>query len=368
MKILFVVCGEGLGHASRCLHLGHYMQEQGHTVHFAGYGKSYDFMNRHGCSSLHRVCREVCLTGKGGFFNMKRTLWHSKFLLFDLLRSAARVFLLIREHGYDCVVCDTMYGGVLASRLQGVPVVFITNQNYFGGPDETMNPCWRVLSRLVRGYLHLANKVIIPDYAPPNTISEYNIRIPPGERKRYHFTGPFYMLDPDQYMSDKKTIFASFGGEPYKLPMYLMLREIADRRKDLVFDVFCTSPGLPESSDNFLTHGYVPNLYEHLALAKIAIVHGGLTTLHEALSFEKPVLIILDPKHPEQQNNAKKIVEMGAGTAIDGRSVTPETLEKSLAETMKIVPRSFRATHAAVNGRENAMAIILAVAARHRQR
>ena len=48
MKILFVVCGEGLGHASRCLHLGHYLQQQGHAIHFAGYGKSYDFLDQHG--------------------------------------------------------------------------------------------------------------------------------------------------------------------------------------------------------------------------------------------------------------------------------------------------------------------------------
>ena len=44
MRILFVVCGEGLGHASRCIHLGHYLQIHGHEIHFAGYGKSYNFM------------------------------------------------------------------------------------------------------------------------------------------------------------------------------------------------------------------------------------------------------------------------------------------------------------------------------------
>jgi UDP:flavonoid glycosyltransferase YjiC (YdhE family) len=121
---------------------------------------------------------------------------------------------------------------------------------------------------------------------------------------------------------------------------------------------------LPESSDNFVSHGYVPNLYEHLAIAKIAIVHGGLTTLHEALLFEKPVLIIMDTGHPEQQNNARKIVDMGAGTSIDGRQVTPAVLEKKIAETLTLVPRPFRKFHAEVNGRKNASEIILAVAAR----
>ena len=101
-----------------------------------------------------------------------------------------------------------------------------------------------------------------------------------------------------------------------------------------------------------------------MAQAKVAIVHGGLTTLHETLSFGKPVLIILDPKHPEQQNNAQKIVEMGAGISIDGRNITPESLEEKLAEAMKIVPRPFPAAQGSVNGREKATEIILAVAER----
>lgn len=360
MKILFVVCGEGLGHASRSLHLGHYLQQEGHTVHFAGYGKSYDFMSQHGCSNLHRVPREVWLEGENGFFSLKKTLWYSKFIVLDMIRSGLAVRKLIREHRFDCVVCDTMYGGVLASRLEKVPVVFITNQNHFNGPDGGTNPVWQILNLSIRRYLRLADHVIVPDYPAPDTVSEYNIRIPEQEKDRYTFTGPFYQFDPDRYSYDRKTIFTSFGGEPYKLPMYLLLRKIADERKDLFFDVFYTGSELPESSENFASHGYVPNLYEHLALAKIAIVHGGLTTLHEALLFEKPVLIVMDPDHPEQQNNARKIVDMGAGVAIDGRNVTIGVLEQKIAEALLLPPLPFRAVHTRINGRMNAAAIILA--------
>ena len=49
MKLLFVVCGEGLGHASRSLHLGHYLQQHGHEVHFAGYGKLRDYVQKSKC-------------------------------------------------------------------------------------------------------------------------------------------------------------------------------------------------------------------------------------------------------------------------------------------------------------------------------
>jgi UDP-N-acetylglucosamine--N-acetylmuramyl-(pentapeptide) pyrophosphoryl-undecaprenol N-acetylglucosamine transferase len=358
MKILFVVCGEGLGHASRCLHLGHYMQQQGHTIHFAGYGKSYDFMEQHRCSHLHYTPREVCLEGENGFFSLKKTLWHSKWIVLDMIRSAMSVRRLIAEHQFDCVVCDTMYGGVIAARARNVPVVFITNQNHFNGPDRSTNIVWKILNFSIQRYIRLADRVIIPDYPAPDTVSEYNIVVPKGEEERYTFSGPFYDFDPARYTYDTRTIFASFGGEPYKLPMYLMLKAIADKRKDLLFDVFYTGANLPDSSDNFISHGYVPNIYEHLAQARMAIVHGGLTTLHEALLFEKPVLIIMDPGHPEQQNNAKKIEDIGAGTTIDGRLVTGEALEQKIQETAALTPRPFREVHARINGRKNAAGII----------
>jgi uncharacterized protein (TIGR00661 family) len=364
MKILFVVCGEGLGHTSRCLHLGHYLQQQGHTIHFAGYGKSFDFIRQQGCTTLHRAHREVCLEGENGFFSLKKTLWCSKWIIPDMMRSVLIVRRLIREHQFDCVVCDTMYGGVLAARLEKTPVVFITNQTHFNGLNGSTNLVWMTLNFLIVRYIRLSDQVIVPDYPAPDTVSEYNIVTLKGEENRYTFTGPLYELDPAQYTCARETIFTSFGGEPYKLPMYLMLKEIADRRKDLFFDVFYTGAVLPDSSDNFVSHGYVPDLYEHLARAKIAIVHGGLTTLHEAMLFEKPVLIIMDPNHPEQQNNAKKIVDMGAGTSVNGRLVTLDMLEKKIAETMTCCPRPVRVVHEAINGRKNAAGIIIDVANR----
>jgi uncharacterized protein (TIGR00661 family) len=254
-----------------------------------------------------------------------------------------------------------MYGGVVAARLEHVPVVFITNQNHFTGPGGSTNPVWEAMNFLIRRYLRLAKKIIVPDYPAPDTVSAYNIVVSGKDKGRYHFTGPFLEVDPARYTFSRETIFTSFGGEPYKLPLYLLFRSIADKRKDLFFDVFYTGKILPESSDNYVSHGYVPNLYEHLARARIAIVHGGLTTLHETLLFGKPVLIIMDPGHPEQQNNAQKIVDMGAGTVVDGRIVTKEILEEKIRETLALKPVDVGRRLAAINGRKNAAEVIEAV-------
>ena len=215
MRILFVVCGEGLGHSSRCIHLGHYLEQHGHSVSYLAYGKSYDFFHDHGCVTVFLGQREVCLEGENGFFSLKKTLWCSRWIALNMIRSALRVRRLIREQRIDCVVCDTMYGGVLAARVRNVPVVFITNQNRFSGPGGRKNPVWETLNFLIRRYLRLADTVIIPDYPPPETVSEYNLLIPERERQHYHFTGPFLDVDLSRYHFGQKTIFTSFGGEPY---------------------------------------------------------------------------------------------------------------------------------------------------------
>jgi len=367
MRILFVVCGEGLGHSSRCIHLGHYLEQQGHSVSFVAYGKSYDFFHDHGCVNVHEGIREVCLEGTDGFFSLKKTLLCSKWIPFDLVRSALRVRRLILTKKIDCVVCDTMYGGVMAARFRRVPVIFITNQNRFSGPGGKMNPVWGTLNFLIRRYLCLTDTIIVPDFPQPDTVSSYNLFIPHHERNHYHFTGPFLDVDLSRYQFSGETIFTSFGGEPYKLPLYLLLKKIADSRKDLLFDVFYTGANLPPSSDNFLSHGYVPNLYEHLAKARIAIVHGGLTTLHETLLFGKPVLVIVDPGHPEQQNNAQRIVDMGAGVSVDGRTITREILEEKIAETLALPVRNRGEFLGTVAGRKNAAEIIGTVGSRRQK-
>ena len=218
MKLLFVVCGEGLGHASRSLHLGHYLQQQGHEVHFAGYEKSYDFMNQHGCTHLHCTPREVCLEGEGGFFSLKKTLWHSKWIGLDMVRSALSIHRLIKKHRFDCIVCDTMYGGVLAARFNHVPVVFVTNQNHFNGHNGTTNPVWRVLNFLIRRYIRLADLILIPDYPAPDTVSEYNIVVPKGDEAKYVFCGPFYVFDPTRYVYESRNHLHQFRGGALQTP------------------------------------------------------------------------------------------------------------------------------------------------------
>jgi UDP:flavonoid glycosyltransferase YjiC (YdhE family) len=48
MKVMIFVCGEGLGHTSRCISIGKELVSAGHDVHFGAYGYSRELIERKG--------------------------------------------------------------------------------------------------------------------------------------------------------------------------------------------------------------------------------------------------------------------------------------------------------------------------------
>ena len=354
MNILFVVCGEGLGHASRSTKLAKHLKAQGMNCAFAAYGKAYSFIQKQTDCPVYEIPREVTLEGTGGYFSIKKTISSSIGIPVSLVRSFLTAWKILRKERFDAVVCDTMFSAGVAAKILKVPVLFMTNQNYFSSLAEPDVWYWRLFSKVISTYLSVVpEKVLVPDFAPPNTVSGYNFRIPETKQDHYIFLGP--ILDPaiHDVTPSEEIVFASFGGEPFKMPLYAMLKEISGMDDSLDVHVFSTSPGLPAEGPNFKIAGYVESIFPYMARAKVAIIHGGLTSLHEALYFGKPVLLIIDPYHPEQGNNGRKIEELGCGMMIRGDAVTKESLYAAIQACMQIEPKDMKGLYAEENGAKN---------------
>ncbi|MDD3407261.1 MAG: glycosyltransferase family protein [Methanomicrobium sp.] len=364
MRILFVVCGEGLGHASRCTKLAGYLERFGHTCIFASYGKAYEFIKSQGAFSVTETYREVMLEGDGGYFSLSKTMWSSKGVMVSLARSLRHIRRLISENSVDILIADTMYAAVSAAKIQGIPSLFITNQNRFASATDQNSKHWNILSSVVEKYLSLPDNVLVPDFSPPNTVSGYNLDIKSADRDRYKFIGPIMDVNPLEYEIESETIFASFGGEPFKIPMYEMLKEISKERPFHTFEVFSTTPGLPEETNNFRPYGYVPEILRHMSKSRLTIMHGGLTSLHESLIFKKPCVMIIDPYHPEQWNNARKIEEIGAGIMIPGDKVTKKSLSDAIDEALALKPPNMTHLFSLEDGRVNTLKLIEEIAQR----
>lgn len=73
MKVMIFVCGEGLGHTSRCISIGRELVRAGHDVHFGAYGYSRELIDHKGFVT-HEVPPEITLVGKAGSLNMKKSI------------------------------------------------------------------------------------------------------------------------------------------------------------------------------------------------------------------------------------------------------------------------------------------------------
>lgn len=82
---------------------------------------------------------------------------------------------------------------------------------------------------------------------------------------------------------------------------------------------------------NFIVRNYVPQL-EVLKYANVFITHGGMNSTNEGLYFNIPLILI--PQSVDQPFVANRVAELGAGIVIEKNRVTPEVLNKCVAEIL----------------------------------
>ena len=79
-------------------------------------------------------------------------------------------------------------------------------------------------------------------------------------------------------------------------------------------------------------HGYVPDLYRHLAVCDLAVVQGGLTTTMELTANRRPFLYVPLRHHFEQNFHVRhRLDRYGAGRCIEYGDTEPEALADAIA-------------------------------------
>jgi uncharacterized protein (TIGR00661 family) len=73
MRTLILVCGEGLGHTSRCIALAKELVSAGHEVHFGAYGYSQELIERKGYA-VTAIPSEITLVGNAGTLDLKSSI------------------------------------------------------------------------------------------------------------------------------------------------------------------------------------------------------------------------------------------------------------------------------------------------------
>ena len=101
-------------------------------------------------------------------------------------------------------------------------------------------------------------------------------------------------------------------------------------------------PGTIPSQEGLEVHGYVHDLYRHLAACDLAVVQGGLTTTMELTAAQRPFIYMPLRHHFEQNFHVRhRLAQYGAGRCLDYDQTTPEVLASAMAEEISR-PVSYR--------------------------
>jgi predicted glycosyltransferase len=91
-------------------------------------------------------------------------------------------------------------------------------------------------------------------------------------------------------------------------------------------------PACLPSHGGLEVHGYVHDLYRHLAACDLAVVQGGLTTTMELTASQVPFIYVPLRHHFEQNFHVRhRLAQYGAGRHMDYAEAEPEALAAAIA-------------------------------------
>jgi pimeloyl-ACP methyl ester carboxylesterase/predicted glycosyltransferase len=151
------------------------------------------------------------------------------------------------------------------------------------------------------------------------------------------------------YRADEKVCVVTVGGSGVGTDLLRRVTAAFPAVKQLVPElrmIVVTGPRIDprslDSYDGLEAHGYVHDLYRHLAACDLAVVQGGLTTTMELTATGRPFIYVPLRHHFEQNFHVRhRLAQYGAGRCLDYEQTTPEVLASAMAEEISR-PVSYR--------------------------
>jgi UDP-N-acetylglucosamine--N-acetylmuramyl-(pentapeptide) pyrophosphoryl-undecaprenol N-acetylglucosamine transferase len=342
MKLLLLMCGEGLGHTSRCLALGKEFLAAGHEVNFGAYGYSKKLVEKTGYQACE-IPSEIKLAGETGIFDIRKSIK-------ETLRNTSpsgfiRLLKLIEELKPDVVLSDGYYTGILAAQVRKTPVYFIGHQfnmiEFFQKQDFFVRLVGKPVKRFYNYIFSSVNGIIVPDYPLPYSVNRKNFTLPRNINDTIFFSGPLIRCRYNEVESKTfhhPNVLSTIGAFGYRAAIFRNVIEAAKLDPGIHY-TFISGPEIDPKQfskipGNVEFTGFTENPFPYYKGADLVITAGGHGTILESLSFGLPVLSFPDEKHTEQENNATVVEEEGYGKRMSYRK-GPEAILASIREVLE---------------------------------
>jgi uncharacterized protein (TIGR00661 family) len=296
-KIMYGVCGEGMGHAIRSRPTIEFLKKN-HEVRIFASGKAYEYLSKKFKGVIE--IQGVYIQYKNNEISELGTVTYFLKNLSRLIKSFRLITSHIERFKPSVIITDFETLSCYAGLLKKIPVISIDNQHIYTN-TEVYYPKRFIYSSFLSRTI---NRLLIPTaqnylintffYAKPNT--QKALLIPPVLRNE------IFKLKP----KDKGHILVYQTTNTNKR-LLKILRLINHKFIVYGFDI--------EKKDKNITfHKFnEKQFFQDLANCKALIANGGFTTISEALYLKKPVLSIPVGRQFEQILNALYIDKLGYG-------------------------------------------------------
>lgn len=339
MKIMLFVCGEGLGHTSRCIPLAQQMEEAGHDVLIGAYGYSRELIEKKGLTTVE-IPPEIQLVGDAGSLDLKRSVLAS--IKSGQVSGIRKISRQLKEFKPQVVLSDSYYIAILAAMFRRIPVQLMINQSNMEEFFYNKGMIMRIIGRLTKAFYNTifrkVDGIIIPDYPMPYTICRLNLDLEEVLKHSLFYSGPLVGKKYEDVVGAKvgrPQVLSTVGGFGYREPIFRKVIETAKLDPTINYTLLSGPSVDPddftELPENVTILRFIEDQFPYIKSSDLIIAPGGHSTMMEALSFGIPMLSFPDIGHNEQENNATALEEDGCGRRLD-YSISPEQLLEYIHE------------------------------------
>lgn len=320
-RVYLSVSSEGYGHSSRAIAIARQFKKD--EVVIGTYGYAYDKIKSNNLPCI-TVPQELKLFGAAGSFDVGKTIIKNHAWALTFNQMIQHEIDVIEEQEATCVVADGRLAPVMAADKLELPCVVVTNQSAFYPFFEKDSALVKIFGKsfdwVMKTWLSSAEEILIPDFPPPYTVCLPNLSANFKVMKRQRFVGPLVAFQRSEIEvfpreTKKPYITVTLGGHSYRKPLLEAVLGAAAILKDIEFDIF-TSLKAESVPPNVTIRGVVPLIAPYLKSSTLVITQAGHSTAMETLTLGKPALIVPDKKQIEQENNSRRLCELGVATQI----------------------------------------------------
>jgi len=297
-RILYGLCGEGMGHAMRSQVVLNHLSKK-HEIVIVTSNRAYEYLSKH-FENVHDIYGYGIVYEKNMVKNFETLVQNVKGLRKDAIKSLKKIYFLIRKYKPDVIISDFEPFTNTISKMLNIPLISIDNMHIITN-CKIMIP-----KKYMTDYI--TSKMIIDSFV--NTPRAYIITtffFPKIKRKKTYLVKPLLRESILKAKPKKGDYILVYQTSTSNLDFFEFLKTMDEK-----FIVY----GFNEDKKikNLVYRKFSENkMIKELAGCKAVITNGGFTLISEAIHLGKPVLSIPVNKHFEQAVNGIYVKECGYG-------------------------------------------------------